>query len=156
MAKSKKNNLPRLVLYFDGACWPKNPGGNVGCGWYVTEKGFPKDRMFEGSHFIPESPLNSNNVAEYIAMRMGLEDIIARGYGEHPISVVGDSMLVIEQMDGEWGIGNGLYREHALKALDVVKKFSDITFRHISRDQNAGADELSRSAFNALQKDMQV
>ena len=146
MAKTK-NDLPRLVLYFDGACGPKNPGGNIGCGWYVTYRGFPKERLFEGYHFVPSSPAHSNNVAEYMALCLGLEDIINRGYGEHPLSVVGDSQLVIEQMDGEWHIGNGLYREHALKAQELVKSFWDISFRHVPRAWNTGADELSKKGF---------
>lgn len=138
------NNMAKIILYFDGACEPFNPGGNIGCGYYSHYEQTPQVRIFEGSWFVGKSPLNSNNVAEYLALCLGLEKLLKLNLNNEPLLVKGDSQLVIKQMSGEWRIKDGLYRDQALSAQKLVSQFSNIRFMWIARELNAEADKLSK------------
>lgn len=138
------NNMAKIILYFDGACEPFNPGGNIGCGYYSHYEETPQVRIFEGSWFVGKSPLNSNNVAEYLALCLGLEKLLKLNLNNEPLLVKGDSQLVIKQMSGEWRIKDGLYRDQALSAQKLVSQFSNIRFMWIARELNAEADKLSK------------
>lgn len=95
--------------------------------------------------FSPASARNSNNVAEYQALVNGLQWLFDNGFTADQIEVVGDSMLVINQMKGEWRAKGGLYYPVYQRACLLRDEFSFITFRWIPRDQNVEADNLSRS-----------
>jgi ribonuclease HI len=95
----------------------------------------------------PAAKANSNNVAEYAALIMLLEYLIAAGMTEREIEVRGDSKLVVNQMSGIWRISqnsNGLYVPMGRKALALRPKFSGLRFRWIPREQNTLADDLSK------------
>ena len=51
--------------YFDGACEPINPYGNMGIGAILLKD---NETIFSHSEFVPASKSNSNNVAEYMAL----------------------------------------------------------------------------------------
>ncbi|MGA8027950.1 MAG: hypothetical protein WB992_12480, partial [Bryobacteraceae bacterium] len=54
---------------FDGACEPPNRGGHMGLGWVIDGQ--------RHSEYIPASPDNSSNVAEYLALAKILEYVEA-------------------------------------------------------------------------------
>lgn len=135
-------------MNFDGACEPVNPGGNMGFGTLIVDLG-SGETIYEGSGFSPASPLNSNNVAEYLALIQGFEWLIENGLQNSKIKVLGDSQLVIKQMSGEWPAKKGLYVPHYQRAIKLRIKFPNITFNWIPRNENAGADKLSKAHVQA-------
>ena len=83
----------------------------------------------------------TNNIAEYEACILGLEAAINRRI--KTLEVYGDSALVIHQVRGEWETRNAKlipYRDHVLK---LAEHFVEITFHHISREENHVADALA-------------
>jgi ribonuclease HI len=135
--------MKNYKCYFDGACEPKNPGGKMGMGIYITDG----EKEFGSNTFVAAKPENTNNIAEYSAFIMIL-DLMKNKTGEQ-IDIFGDSMLVINQMNGEWQIKSGAYRESALRAkvlLTELKKKNNITIKWIPREQNEKADFQSMKA----------
>lgn len=134
------------ICYFDGACEPKNPGGNMGIGAIILDGN--RRVIKELSFFVPARPENSNNVAEY----QGFGWVVSRLSeimldGQNAI-IHGDSKLVIEQMAGRWGIKQGQYVQHAVKAKTILTALKDrcaISLQWIPRDQNDICDRLSKS-----------
>jgi ribonuclease HI len=82
----------------------------------------------------------TNNVAEYRALLLGIERAAALGGRE--LELVGDSELIVRQVNGEYKVKDATLRElHAevKRALDGFERWS---IRHVRREQNAAADRL--------------
>jgi ribonuclease HI len=131
-------------LHFDGACEPKNPGGSMGMGVLILAA--EGREAYRASGMVAAYPGASNNVAEYLALEVGLDWLDRRGYRGSSVVVRGDSALVINQCLGKWRVRAGLYHVDALRIHDKVKRFAAIDFEWVPREQNAGADELSKAA----------
>lgn len=130
------------IIYFDGACGPYNPGGHMGCGVIIKDKDNNTIHTIKKQYSPDEFSGNtSNNVAEYLALILALEWCIK--YNVLDIQVYGDSKLVINQMTGVFKIKNGAYVPHAIKAQNLIKNFSSVSFKHVKRELNNEADELS-------------
>lgn len=132
--------------YFDGACEPINPYGNMGLGAILLKD---NEAIFTHSEFIPASKENSNNVAEYMALEKILIFIKDTTLIEQKIFIYGDSKLVIMQMKGIWRIKNGLYVKAARRCLSLLKEIEQeiektIVFTWIPRELNQKADDLSK------------
>jgi ribonuclease HI len=133
-----------IIGYFDGACEPHNPGGAMGFGALIILGG---EILYTESGMLPAAKTNSNNVAEYRALIMLLERLMAMEMADQQIEIRGDSNLVIKQMSGDWKIktnGGGLYVPMAQKARALAAKFKHLRFKWIPREQNCQADELSK------------
>lgn len=130
------------IAYFDGATEPKNPGGAQGIGVVVYHK---EKIIQEYSYYIAAKPENTNNVAEYMAFIRVLKWIKEAGIQNKKILIRGDSMLVIEQMNGRWQIKSGQYTKYAKIAIDLMSKINNnLTIEWVRRDFNQVADELSK------------
>jgi len=139
-----KDNMKNFKLYFDGSCEPINPGGDIGVGYYVVngdgELMGSLSKKFSRSEFKNGT---SNNIAEYLALKLGLAYCIEIGIKN--LDVFGDSMLVIKQMSGEWKIKKGLYVEYANASSELNSQFDSINYFWVSRDENNLADDLSKA-----------
>lgn len=136
-----------IKCYFDGACEPVNPYGNMGLGAIVLKDNQP---LFKHSEFVPESKQNSNNVAEYMALEKILIFIRDTTILENKIFIYGDSKLVINQMKGWWRIKNGLYVSSARRCKELKNEIENdigkiLDFNWIPRELNQVADDLSKS-----------
>ena len=117
-------------------------GEQLGCGAVVIYK---KDKLiYQRAVTLLDRPM-SCNVAEYNGLILGLEYLLSENLRDEPITVFGDSKLVIKQMFGHWRIKNGLYKPDALLAHSLVKKFTNTYGYWIPREQNGEADKLSKS-----------
>ncbi|XP_050918951.1 uncharacterized protein LOC127136438 [Lathyrus oleraceus] len=86
----------------------------------------------------------TNNMAEYEACIYGLEAAIDLRITI--LEVYGDSALVISQVKGDWETRDSKlipYKEHIRKP---VPYFDEISFRHISREENQLADAIAMLA----------
>ena len=134
-----------LTAYFDGACEPVNPGGTAAYGAAIMRDGaviWSCSRLFrprEGHEYE-----TSNNVAEYSGFIAVLEELARRGWYEEAVTVYGDSMMVVRQMEGDWRIIQGHYVPLARKAKRLLRRFPRVRLEWIPREQNGIADELSK------------
>ncbi|XP_058733191.1 uncharacterized protein LOC131604791 [Vicia villosa] len=103
--------------------------------------------MPQGSHvpFTARLMLDcTNNMAEYEACIMGLEEAIDLRI--KILNVFGDSALVINQIKGEWETRHPRlipYRDYARRLLTF---FNKVEFHHIPREENQMADALATLA----------
>ncbi len=129
----------KAILYADGAA-RGNPGP-AGAGAVLLDA--------EG-HVIAELTKHlghaTNNVAEYTALIIGLEEAQRRGVDE--IDVRMDSKLVVEQMNGRWKIKHPNMKPLAGRAGELWSSFPTRSITHVPRDENAIADALSNRAID--------
>jgi len=130
-----------IVCFFDGACEPRNPGGNMGLGAVIYINGKEIDSY---SYFVAAHETNTSNVAEYGALTWLLKTLLAMQLNEKVINIYGDSKLVIMQMTGRWRIKFGYYVEYALECKELIKSFKNLSLKWIPREQNTFADQLSK------------
>jgi ribonuclease H / adenosylcobalamin/alpha-ribazole phosphatase len=129
----------RLILYADGAA-RGNPGP-AGAGAVLLD---------EDGHIVAELTRAlgraTNNVAEYSALILGLEE--AKRLGANAIDVRMDSLLVVEQLRGRWRTKHPGLIPLALRAGQLLASFPEREIRHVPREQNLVADALSNRAID--------
>jgi ribonuclease HI len=129
----------KAILFADGAA-RGNPGP-AGAGAVLLDA---------DGHVLAELTRNlghaTNNVAEYTALIIGLEE--ARRRGVDDIDIRMDSKLVVEQMSGNWKIKHPNMKPLALQAGQLLASFAKRTIRHVPRDENVIADALSNKAID--------
>ncbi len=129
----------RAILYADGAA-RGNPGPAGSGALLLDERGRP---LAELALALGHA---TNNVAEYRALILGLEEARKRGIDE--IDVRMDSLLVVRQMQGLWKIKHPGLRPLALRAGALLAKFGRRTIEHIPREENSRADALANRAID--------
>lgn len=133
-----------IHAWFDGCCEPVNPGGTCGYGAVILED----DRiLWKCSELLKvrTGEKTSNNLAEYAGLFAILAALEAFGKQKEPITVYGDSRLVILQMTGEMNIRSGAYADVARACRGKLPGFPALSFVHIPRELNEAADALSKA-----------
>ena len=124
------------TLNFDG-CSKGNPG-YAGIGIVIYKNG---EEIHCASKFIG---IKTNNQSEYAAVIFGLEEALRLNIRQ--ISILGDSLLVINQITGVYKVKTEHLLELYRKAIELKGQFQYIEFNHVLRDQNKRADKLSNIA----------
>ena len=86
----------------------------------------------------------TNNEVEYEALLKGLE--LVKSVEARSILILGDSQLVMSQINGTYEAKEGRMKKYLEKVLRLVKKFKEINFVQISREKNMEADALVKEA----------
>eukprot|EP00250_Pteridium_aquilinum_P015383 c22554_g1_i2 orf=457-804(-) len=88
--------------------------------------------------------IETNNVAEYRALILGLKGALSRGIQR--VKAQGDSKLVSSQVTGAWKVENKnlipLHKE--VKGLENL--FESFSISHVRREYNSAADALANKA----------
>ena len=137
-----------ITVYFDGLCYPKNPGGVAAYGYLVRRDG---ELIHKGFGAVGEGKGMTNNVAEYEGLRAAAQWLQDEGI-EEKLVVKGDSQLVIKQMTGVWRISSGTSKKYVPQIKRLLEG-KDVTFSWVPREENEEADKLSRVAYEKYQKD---
>ena len=82
----------------------------------------------------------TNNVAEYRALLLGIERAAAHGASE--LDLVGDSELVVRQVEGRYKVKDATMRELHAQVKRALSDFEGWSIRHVRREENAEADRL--------------
>jgi ribonuclease HI len=128
-----------LVAYIDGGA-RGNPGP-AGFGVRVEQA---DGALVE--EFSEAIGIATNNVAEYRALLAALE--WAKRYELSALHVRSDSLLLVQQMLGNYKVKNaGLQPLHA-KARLLAHAIGRVTFEHVGRAKNAHADRLANIAMD--------
>jgi ribonuclease HI len=88
----------------------------------------------------------TNNVAEYRALLRGLE--LAAAHGADEVEVIGDSELVVRQIEGRYKVKHADMKELHSQAKAILADFDNWSIRHVKRAQNADADQLVNEALD--------
>ena len=89
----------------------------------------------------------TNNVAEYKALLRGIELALAHGAGE--LELIGDSELVVRQIEGRYKVKDAGMKELHAEAKGALGSFASWSIRHVRRAENADADRLVNQALDA-------
>ncbi len=130
---------PALVAYIDGGA-RGNPGP---AGFGVRIEQLDGVLVEEFSAAIGHA---TNNVAEYRGLLAALD--WAKAHGCRELHVRSDSLLLVQQMLGNYKVKNaGLQPLHA-KARLLAHEVGRVTFQHVGRSLNAHADRLANAAMD--------
>ena len=88
----------------------------------------------------------TNNVAEYRGLILGLRR--AAELGAEELEVVADSELIIRQLTGIYRVRSPVLQELHAEAMALLKGFGKVKLRHIPREENIEADEMSNRAID--------
>jgi len=88
----------------------------------------------------------TNNVAEYKALLLGIER--ARALGASELELLGDSELIVRQVQGEYKVKDATMRELHAEVRRALESFERWSIRHVPRGQNVGADRLVNEALD--------
>jgi len=132
-----------IVAYIDGGA-RGNPGP-AGYGVRVEDgSGTPIEEFHESIGIA------TNNVAEYRALIAALE--WAKAHGHRELHIRSDSLLLVQQMLGNYKVKNAglqpLYAKARLLAIEIGR----VTFEHVRRELNAHADRLANAAMDGTGK----
>lgn len=90
----------------------------------------------------------TNNVAEYRALLRGIELAAAHGAGE--LELIGDSELVVRQVEGRYKVKNAGMKELHAEVKKALAGFDSWSIRHVRRAENADADRLVNEALDGV------
>jgi ribonuclease HI len=88
----------------------------------------------------------TNNVAEYQALLRGIE--LASAHGADEVELIGDSELIVRQIEGRYKVKNADLKPLHAKAKEMLGGFDRWEIRHVKRAQNADADALVNQALD--------
>jgi ribonuclease HI len=91
----------------------------------------------------------TNNVAEYRALLLGIE--LARELGARRLELVGDSELVVRQVEGRYKVKDANLRELHSQVRKALAEFDEWSIRHVRREENAAADALVNQTLDGLE-----
>jgi ribonuclease HI len=120
-------------MYFDGSL--KLGGGSAGV-LFISPRGEQLKYVFQILFEV------SNNETEYEALWHGL--LLAISLGIKRLLVYGDSLLVVQQVNKEWDINKDTIDVYVTEIRKLKNKFSGLEVNHVIRDNDAGADVLSK------------
>jgi ribonuclease HI len=128
-----------LTAYIDGGA-----RGNPGPAAFGVRIEQPDGTLVE--EFSEAIGHATNNVAEYRGLLAALE--WAKAHGHRALHVRSDSLLLVQQMLGNYKVKNaGLQPLHA-KARVLAHDIGRVTFEHVGRARNAHADRLANAAMD--------
>lgn len=128
--------LTHWVLYFDGSRTDKLSGAGI-----ALEN--PTGVWFAYSFQLEWN--GTNNQAEYEAVIIGLEILLEMGI--HEVEILGDSLLVINQLKGTYKCLSFTLVPFSNRALELLDQFDEVSREHIPREEfNHAANELAQLA----------
>ncbi|XP_075636921.1 uncharacterized protein LOC142609194 [Castanea sativa] len=130
MEESKK-----WVVHVDGSS-TRHTGG-IG----VVLRSLKGDKLKHKVHLQYQT---TNNKVEYEALLKRLE--LARSMEAESILVLGDSQLVMGQVNGTYEAKEERMRKYLNRVISLVKKFKEADFVQILMEENKEADTLAKEA----------
>ena len=134
-----------ITVYFDGLCYPKNPGGVAAYGYLICRD---KEPIWKGFGAVGEGRGMTNNVAEYEGLLAAARWLNDEEIDEK-IQIRGDSELVIKQMKGQYRVSSATSRKYVPEIKSLLQG-KDVSFSWVPREENQEADQLSRKGYEAF------
>jgi len=129
-----------VVAYIDGGA-----RGNPGPAGYGVRIEQPDGTLIE--EFAESIGTATNNVAEYRGLLAALQ--WAKAHAHRHLHVRSDSLLLVQQMLGNYKVKNPGLLPLVAKARVLAHEIGTVTFEHVGRASNAHADRLANTAMDA-------
>ena len=140
---SVRDTANAFTIHVDGAS-RGNPGP-AGIGYCIYDN---SGRIVEqGGEFIGFA---TSRVAEYYAMRKGVERAVELGY--KTARFVSDSLMVVNQLSGIFNIKNQDIVPIYQDIQEELKNFEAVSFSHVPRSKNLIADREANIAIDKILK----
>ena len=136
----------RILVSCDGLCEPRNPGGTATFGWVARRGG---ELLASDCGVVARGHRATNNLAEYTAIIEALRWLDEAGHAGETIVLRSDSQLAIYQLDGIYAVRSPSIRPLWSEASRLARRFADLRFEWVRREQNKEADALTRKAYEA-------
>ena len=135
--KNKNKTLDSENIFHD-SLWHLDFDGSVnkigaGAGVWITNM---ENNHAEGYAFRLNFKC-TNNIVEYEALILGLH-IITNLEGKR-VSIMGDSELIVKQINGSYSVYNPRLSQYRETVLDLIKELLECNFSTIPRKQNIQA-----------------
>jgi len=117
-----------------------NPG-EAGCGAVIFDETGKTVR--ELTRYLGRA---TNNVAEYEALLMGLEEVLR--LGKKRLKVESDSELLVRQLNGLYRVKDEKLSRLHQKAQALLHQLDSYRIIHVRREQNRVADRLANQAID--------
>lgn len=137
-----------VTVYFDGGFNRETRYSGLGCSIYYEQNG--KSYRLRKNALVKE--LWNNNEAEYAAFHLALKELELLGVHHLPVTFIGDSQVVINQLSGEWPC----YEEELVAWMERIEEGFEklgITAQYelVARNQNREADQLASQALKEIE-----
>jgi ribonuclease HI/8-oxo-dGTP pyrophosphatase MutT (NUDIX family) len=132
LAKSDDKNTT-FIIHSDGGS-RGNPGPSAAA-YIITDK--DNNVVAQGGKYIG---WNNNGMAEYMGVELAL--IKALELNIKFIDLYSDSLMVVNQINGLFGIKNREFRPIHARIMRLLPQFRRVTFSHVRREYNRMADGL--------------
>lgn len=129
----------QATLYADGAS-RGNPGPAAAGAFLIAEN---HEVLAEVSCYLGET---TNNVAEYQALIVGVEQALQLGVSQLKIKM--DSQLVVRQILGEYRVKHPHLIPLFEKSRGLLAKLAKYSIHYIPREENHEADRLANWALD--------
>ena len=142
--KSEENKIYsefNFIMNFDG-CSKGNPGIS-GAGAVIYNN---NTEICSASIFVGEN--ETNNYAEYKGLILGLQKAIELNIKQ--LLVIGDSQLIINQMEGLYKCLSPNLIELYEESKKLEQNFDKIIYKHVLRKLNKRADFLSNEGLKLI------
>lgn len=141
--KSLETEPTEVEVYFDGGFNREEKLAGLGIVVYYKQNG--KNYRLRTNQLAEY--LTSNNEAEYAALNLAVEQLEEMGVHHQKIKIYGDSQVVINEMNGEWGVTDSVLSTWADKIDAKLQKLGiRPEYQHIDRKLNGEADQLANQA----------
>jgi ribonuclease HI len=115
-----------VILYTDGGCKPKT--GTYGSFRIENDAGELRE-IVRWAEF--DTPVETNNQAEYAILLEAL--LYVERMKPENITVYSDSLLMIQQLNGEYEIKNAALAEWAASVKEAMTAFEEVKLVHVPR-----------------------
>lgn len=129
------------VLYFDGVS-RGNPGKGSSAALIMNKS--TNKIVWQGCKYFGDNTV-TNNVAEYHALLLGVNAM--KKYEFNNVKIMGDSLLVVNQVKKIWKCKNAVLNEY-LQKVSMKLKNKKYEISHIPREKNTLADKLANECLD--------
>ena len=132
-----------IVVYFDGGFDKESHIAGAGIAIYYDKGG--ESFRIRKNELLEE--IDNNNEAEYAALHIALGLLEEIGVKNTPCSIMGDSQLVLKQLEGEWPCyeeGLSRWLDRIESQIQKLRLKTDVTL--LNRKDNKEADKLANQA----------
>lgn len=138
----------QLTVYFDGGFDREGLRTGLGLVIYYEKNG----KQFRIRKNLMMKQLQSNNEAEYAALFSAVEELQRLGVHHLPVTFIGDSQVVINQLQGEWPVVDPVLNEWADKIEAALEQAGLMPeYLLVPRKENEEADQLASQALQGIE-----
>ncbi|WP_313893119.1 reverse transcriptase-like protein [Psychrobacillus sp.] len=146
--KEMETEPHNVTVYFDGGFDRATNRSGLGCVIYYEQSG----KSYRLRRNASASGLMSNNEAEYAAFHLSVLELEQLNVHHLPVRFIGDSQVVINQMNEEWPV---VEKDLSNWADKIDRKLENLGIRPeyklVPRKLNAEADRLATQALNDIE-----